>query len=57
MGFSHESVSPEPLSIPLELFQVFQKFVEIFAAPQKANLQLERFNYFVWTPLDRKDNK
>jgi hypothetical protein len=29
--FFHESVSPQPRSIPLGLFRIFRKFVEIFA--------------------------
>ncbi len=29
-SFFHESVSPRPLSIPLGLFKIFQKFSEIF---------------------------
>jgi hypothetical protein len=31
-GSFHESVSPQPKSIPLRPFQIFQKFSEIFAA-------------------------
>jgi hypothetical protein len=30
--FSHESVSPQPQSIPLGPFQIFRKFAEIFAS-------------------------
>jgi hypothetical protein len=31
-GFLHESVSPQPQSIPLRLFRIFRKFAEIFAS-------------------------
>jgi hypothetical protein len=31
-SFFHQSVSPNPLSIPLGPFQIFTKFTEIFAA-------------------------
>jgi hypothetical protein len=31
-GFFHESVSPQPQSIPLGPFQIFSKFAEIFAS-------------------------
>ena len=41
-GFFHESVSPQPQSIPLGSFKFFRKFAEIFAsqgAPPAANCQ------------------
>jgi hypothetical protein len=61
-GFFHESVSPQPLSLPLGLFQIFSKFTEIFAAQGAPPVSLTQvtngkifkhksFNYFVWTPL------
>jgi hypothetical protein len=31
-GFFHESVSPQPQSIPLDRFEFFRKFAEIFAS-------------------------
>jgi hypothetical protein len=31
-GFFHESVSPQPQSIPLGTFRIFRKFAEIFAS-------------------------
>jgi hypothetical protein len=31
-GFFHESVSPQPQSIPLRLFRIFRKFAEILAS-------------------------
>ncbi len=53
---------PKPQGIPLGPFQIFRKFAEIFTAqgvPQVSlslvangkNLESEKFNYFVWTPL------
>jgi hypothetical protein len=40
-GIFHESVSPKPLNIQLEMYQIFQKFAEIFA--NEKNLQSEKF--------------
>ena len=31
-GFFHESVSPQPQSIPFRPFRIFRKFAEIFAS-------------------------
>jgi hypothetical protein len=45
-GFFHESVSPKPLNILLGPFQIFFKFVEVFAAqgaPNGKNFQSEKF--------------
>jgi hypothetical protein len=56
-GFFHESVSP--LSIPLGPFQIYRKFVEIFAAQgaplvslmwqMEKNLNQKSFHYFLDT--------
>jgi hypothetical protein len=42
-GFSGESVSPKPLSIPLEPFQIFRKFLEILAAQGAPLVSLTRW--------------
>jgi hypothetical protein len=67
-GFFNESVSPKPLSIPVGLFQIFQKIRwDICSSKWTTGVlwhrwQMEKifnqknFNYFVWTPLCRRVN-
>ncbi len=66
--FFHESVSPKPLSIPIEPFQIFFKNSRRYSQLkvhhrchwhwwQMAKIfKLKNFNYFVWTPLGSRVN-
>jgi hypothetical protein len=65
--FFHESVSPKPLSIPIEPFRIFSKILGDIRSSrcttgarhrwQMAKIfKLKIFNYFVWTPLGSRVN-
>ncbi len=66
--FFHESVSSQPLSIPVGLFQIFPKIRgDILSSKWTTGVRWHRwqiekifnqknFNYFVWTPLGRRVN-
>jgi hypothetical protein len=63
--YSHETVSPKPLSILLGPFQIFSKILRYICSSRytthvidtggkwkKSSIRkVKSFNYFVWTPL------
>ncbi len=66
-GFFHESVSPQPQSIPLRPFRIFSKILgdirgSRFATGVNDRWQMDKifnqknFNNFVWSPLGSRGN-